>query len=107
MVRILLCSPALFTCHHLDPLSTCFHPSLLLYPLSPSLPQGRFQQPWPSRSPAVNVIGRSPSNGLVAAGGEDGFLECFDGRQLASVARMDVGGAVDAAEEQVGQFKAH
>lgn len=36
---------------------------------------------------------QSPVHGLVACGGEDGFLECFDLRQKASVGRIHAVGA--------------
>ncbi|XP_024523152.1 nucleolar protein 10 [Selaginella moellendorffii] len=54
-----------------------------------NLEQGRFLAPLSSRSPGVNAIGRSPAHGLIACGGEDGALECFDLRQRAAVARID------------------
>ncbi|CAI5975740.1 unnamed protein product [Closterium sp. NIES-64] len=66
-----------------------------------NLEQGQFQQSLQSRSPAVNVIGRSPSHGLVACGGEDGALECFDNRQASAVSRIDAVGATGNAEQQV------
>ncbi|GJP45259.1 hypothetical protein CLOM_g4670 [Closterium sp. NIES-68] len=66
-----------------------------------NLEQGQFQQSLQSRSPAVNVIGRSPSHGLIACGGEDGALECFDNRQATAVSRIDAVGATGNAEQQV------
>ncbi|CAI7855413.1 unnamed protein product [Closterium sp. NIES-53] len=66
-----------------------------------NLEQGQFQQSLQSRSPAVNVIGRSPSHGLIACGGEDGALECFDNRQASAVSRIDAVGATGNAEQQV------
>eukprot|EP00899_Mesostigma_viride_P002570 jgi/Mesvir1/12313/Mv00509-RA.1 len=86
--------------------SMCYDPStcdLLMGASSPdiyriNLEQGRFLAPWETRSPAVNVCTRSPVHGLVAAGGEDGAVECFDPRQRKSVGRISAG-AVAAAEE--------
>ncbi|KAJ7221766.1 hypothetical protein O6H91_Y467000 [Diphasiastrum complanatum] len=54
-----------------------------------NLEQGRFLAPLCSRSPGINAIGRSPVHGLIACGGEDGSLECFDLRQKASVGCID------------------
>lgn len=55
-----------------------------------NLEQGRFFASLNTRSPAINVICRSPVHGLLACGGEDGALECFDLREKASVGRIDV-----------------
>lgn len=41
----------------------------------------------------------SPGHGLIACGGEDGFLECFDLRQKTSVGRILAVGAGN--EDQV------
>lgn len=41
----------------------------------------------------------SPVHGLIACGGEDGFVECFDLRQKASVGRVLAVGAGN--EDQV------
>ena len=42
-------------------------------------------------------------HGLIACGGEDGFLECFDLRQKTSLGRILAVGAGNG--DQVGQFK--
>lgn len=44
--------------------------------------------PLPSQSPALNVARVSPTHGLVAAGGEDGALECFDLRSPEATTRL-------------------
>lgn len=59
-----------------------------------SLAEGRFLSPLNSRSPAVNVCGIAPSHGLLACGGEDGVLECFDPRQRESVGWLAAAGAM-------------
>lgn len=43
-----------------------------------SLELGHFLQPFASASPGVNIVRVCPVHGLVAAGGEDGAVECFD-----------------------------
>jgi ribosome biogenesis protein ENP2 len=48
-----------------------------------NLEQGRFLAPLISASPGVNCAGVSPYHGLLALGGEDGTLECFDPRSRA------------------------
>lgn len=45
------------------------------------------------------LVHKSPVHGLIACGGEDGFLECFDLRQKASVGRILAVGAGN--EDQV------
>jgi len=45
------------------------------------------------------LVHKSPVHGLIACGGEDGFLECFDQRQKASVGRILAVGAGN--EDQV------
>ena len=45
---------------------------------------------------------QSPVHGLVACGGEDGFLECFDLRQKTSVGRIHAVGAGN--EDQVSNL---
>ncbi|CAN1238166.1 Nucleolar protein 10 [Linum grandiflorum] len=60
-----------------------------------NLEQGRFLPSLNTRSPALNVVSRSKIHGLVACGGEDGAVECFDMRvkggavKCTSVARID------------------
>lgn len=54
-----------------------------------NLEQGRFLSSISSHSPAINVVCRSKIHGLVACGGEDGFVECFDMRKKSSVGRVN------------------
>ncbi|KAJ8570780.1 hypothetical protein K7X08_037752 [Anisodus acutangulus] len=54
-----------------------------------NLEQGRFLSSLSTRSPALNVVSRSKVHGLVACGGEDGALECFDMRARSSVGRIN------------------
>ncbi|PWA52406.1 embryo sac development arrest 7 [Artemisia annua] len=61
-----------------------------------NLEQGRFLASLNTQSPALNVVSRSKYHGLVAGGGEDGAVECFDMRIKSSVARLDV-----SADEEV------
>ncbi len=53
-----------------------------------NLETGRFLAPLPSESPGLNVARVSPANGLLAAGGEDGALECFDLRAPCTATRL-------------------
>ncbi|CAN7052138.1 unnamed protein product [Brassica rapa subsp. trilocularis] len=65
-----------------------------------NLEQGRFLSPLSTQSPALNVVSRSNLHGLIACGGEDGAVECFDMRMKSSAARINAvthGG--DAAAE--------
>lgn len=54
-----------------------------------NLEQGRFLSSLNTQSPAVNVVCRSKVHGLVACGGEDGAVECFDMRTRSSVGRIN------------------
>lgn len=55
-----------------------------------SLQQGRFLPPLNTESPAINVVSRSKLHGIVACGGVDGAVECFDTRtKLSSIGRID------------------
>ncbi|TYK06958.1 nucleolar protein 10 [Cucumis melo var. makuwa] len=55
-----------------------------------SLQQGRFLPPLNTESPAINVVSRSKLHGIVACGGIDGAVECFDTRtKLSSIGRLD------------------
>ncbi|CAL0317099.1 unnamed protein product [Lupinus luteus] len=54
-----------------------------------NLEQGRFLSSLSTQSPALNVVSRSKLHGLVACGGEDGAVECFDMRARSSVGRID------------------
>ncbi|GAV56912.1 NUC153 domain-containing protein [Cephalotus follicularis] len=53
-----------------------------------NLEQGRFLSSLNSQSPALNVVCRSKLHGLVACGGEDGAVECFDLRMRFSAGRI-------------------
>uniref|UniRef100_A0A1J3J997 Nucleolar protein 10 n=1 Tax=Noccaea caerulescens TaxID=107243 RepID=A0A1J3J997_NOCCA len=65
-----------------------------------NLEQGRFLAPLSTQSPALNVVSRSKLHGLVACGGEDGAVECFDMRMKSSAARINaVAHGSDAAAE--------
>jgi len=55
-----------------------------------NLEQGRFLASLSSQSPAINVVTRSKVHGLVACGGEDGAVECFDMRKRSSVGRINI-----------------
>ncbi|KAL3534586.1 hypothetical protein ACH5RR_003047 [Cinchona calisaya] len=54
-----------------------------------NLEQGRFLSSLNTQSPALNVVSRSKVHGLVACGGEDGAVECFDIRARSSVGRIN------------------
>ncbi|XP_050232794.1 uncharacterized protein LOC126681311 [Mercurialis annua] len=54
-----------------------------------NLEQGRFLSSLNTQSPALNVVCRSKLHGLVACGGEDGAVECFDMRMRSSAGRID------------------
>lgn len=54
-----------------------------------NLEQGRFLASLSTKSPALNVVSQSKLHGLVAGGGEDGAVECFDMRSRSSVGRID------------------
>jgi len=55
-----------------------------------NLEQGRFLAALSSQSPAINAVTRSKVHGLVACGGEDGAVECFDMRKRSSVGRINI-----------------
>jgi ribosome biogenesis protein ENP2 len=54
-----------------------------------SLELGRFLTPLPSGSPGLNVARVCPEHGLLAAGGDDGALECFDLRAPLATTRLE------------------
>ncbi|KDP21176.1 hypothetical protein JCGZ_21647 [Jatropha curcas] len=54
-----------------------------------NLEQGRFMSSLNTQSPALNIVCRSKLHGLVACGGEDGAVECFDMRMRSSVGRIN------------------
>eukprot|EP01029_Cantina_marsupialis_P022793 TRINITY_DN5589_c0_g1_i2.p1 TRINITY_DN5589_c0_g1~~TRINITY_DN5589_c0_g1_i2.p1 ORF type:complete len:668 (+),score=230.85 TRINITY_DN5589_c0_g1_i2:81-2084(+) len=57
-----------------------------------NLDEGKFMAPLESISPAVNCLAMNPQHQLLAAGGEDGFLECWDPKTLKSVAQLNLAG---------------
>ncbi|RVW92162.1 hypothetical protein CK203_027178 [Vitis vinifera] len=57
--------------------------------LTSKLTLGRFLSSLNTQSPALNVVSRSNLHGLVACGGEDGAVECFDMRTRSSVGRIN------------------
>lgn len=63
-----------------------------------NLEQGRFLSSLSTKSPALNVVRRSKVHGLVACGGEDGAVECFDTRTRSSVGRIIADEEVTAIE---------
>ncbi|KAG2324899.1 hypothetical protein Bca52824_007627 [Brassica carinata] len=72
-----------------------------------SLEQGRFISLLSTQSPALNVVSRSNVHGLIACGGEDGAVECFDMRMKSSAARINAvthGGDAAAAEVTAIEF---
>ncbi|XP_062111985.1 uncharacterized protein LOC133823328 [Humulus lupulus] len=66
-----------------------------------NLEQGRFLSPLTTQSPALNVVSRSKVHGLVACGGEDGSVECFDMRMRSSVGRINAVSPASGAYEEV------
>lgn len=66
-----------------------------------NLEQGRFLSSLTTQSPALNVVCRSKVHGLVACGGEDGAVECFDPRVRSSVGRIDAVGPSGDVDQEV------
>ncbi|BAU02650.1 uncharacterized protein HKW66_Vig0121780 [Vigna angularis] len=66
-----------------------------------NLEQGRFLSSLSTQSPALNVVCRSKVHGLVACGGEDGAVECFDMRVRSSVGRIDAVGPSGDVDQEV------
>lgn len=64
-----------------------------------NLEQGRFLSSLNTQSPALNVVSRSKLHGLIACGGEDGAVECFDMRMRSSVARINAVAPVGDADQ--------
>lgn len=60
--------------------------SNLIYRLN--LEQGRFLRPLPGSSPAINVCTLNPASGILAVGGNDGVLECWDPRDRSHLAAI-------------------
>ncbi|KAJ4775262.1 Embryo sac development arrest 7 [Rhynchospora pubera] len=70
-----------------------------------NLEQGRFLQSLTSQSPGINVISRSAIHGLIACGGEDGAVECFDMRQKSSVGRISTLASTNDIDQEVTALK--
>ncbi|KAF3332315.1 nucleolar protein 10 [Carex littledalei] len=70
-----------------------------------NLEQGRFLQSLTSQSPGINVVARSAIHGLVACGGEDGAVECFDMRQKSSVGRISTLASTNDVDQEVTALK--
>ncbi|XP_027175939.1 nucleolar protein 10 [Coffea eugenioides] len=66
-----------------------------------NLEQGRFLSSLNTQSPALNVVSRSMVHGLVACGGEDGAVECFDTRARSSVGRINAVAAAGDIDQEV------
>lgn len=66
-----------------------------------NLEQGRFLSSLNTQSGAVNVVRRSKVHGLVACGGEDGAVECFDMRARSSVGRINAVAPAGGIDEEV------
>lgn len=66
-----------------------------------NLEQGRFLSSLSTQSPALNVVSRSKVHGLVACGGEDGALECFDMRARSSVGRINAVAPAGDGDQEV------
>lgn len=76
-----------------------------------SLSEGRFMAPLALRAEGVNALGLAPAHGLVAAGGEDGSVECLDPRMRtgggasSSAAWVDAAAAAGGAGQQVTSLR--
>ncbi|CAA0838719.1 embryo sac development arrest 7 [Striga hermonthica] len=66
-----------------------------------NLEQGRFMSSLSTQSPALNVVSQSKVHGLVASGGEDGAVECFDMRTRSSVGRVDASASAGEIDGEV------
>ncbi|KAI7984381.1 Nucleolar protein 10 [Camellia lanceoleosa] len=66
-----------------------------------NLEQGRFLTSLNTQSPALNVVTRSKVHGLVACGGDDGAVECFDMRLRSSVGRINAVAPADDIDQEV------
>ncbi|KAF5201558.1 Nucleolar protein [Thalictrum thalictroides] len=66
-----------------------------------NLEQGRFLTSLSTKSPALNVVSRSKLHGLVACGGEDGAVECFDMRMKSSVGRINAVATAGDIDQEV------
>nr|GMC81987.1 nucleolar protein 10 [Ipomoea batatas] len=66
-----------------------------------NLEQGRFLTSLSTQSPALNVVSRSKIHGLIACGGDDGAVECFDLRARSSVGRINAAAAAGDLDQEV------
>ncbi|KAL6970014.1 hypothetical protein U1Q18_029722 [Sarracenia purpurea var. burkii] len=66
-----------------------------------NLEQGRFLTSLNTQSPALNVVTRSKLHGLVACGGDDGAVECFDMRVRSSVGRINAVASAGDFDQEV------
>lgn len=67
-----------------------------------SLQQGRFLPSLNTESPAINVVSRSKLHGIVACGGVDGAVECFDTRtKSSSIGRIDATAPAGDKDQEV------
>ncbi|KAK4264432.1 hypothetical protein QN277_025611 [Acacia crassicarpa] len=67
---------------------------------------GRFLSSLSTQSPASNVVSRSKLHGLVACGGEDGAVECFDiMRERSSIGRIDATGPSGDVNQEVSAIE--
>lgn len=66
-----------------------------------NLEQGRFLTSLCTQSPGLNVVSRSKIHGLIACGGDDGAVECFDLRTRSSVGRINAAAAAGDLDQEV------
>lgn len=66
-----------------------------------NLEQGRFLSSLNTQSPGINVVSRSTVHGLVACGGDDGAVECFDMRRRSSVGRINAVASTGDVDQEV------
>ncbi|GMH01582.1 hypothetical protein Nepgr_003421 [Nepenthes gracilis] len=86
-----------YNCCSCDLLCAASSPDLYRINLS----QGRFLSPLSTQSPALNVVSRSKLHGLVACGGEDGAVECFDMRMRSSIGRINAVSPAGGDDQEV------
>lgn len=78
-----------------------------------NLEQGQFFAPITTGLPEINTIGIAKTHNLIALGGTDGCVECYDPRDRRCVGRLDVTmacnsevyGAADGAEVSALEFR--
>lgn len=66
-----------------------------------SVYEGRFMQPLATAMPAVNALGVCPAHGMLAAGGEEGVVECFDMRTRATLGHHSAAAALGFPDEDI------